>query len=66
MLSSPMKYEIFCHFTLSRQRERARVRVDIYVFPLTAALRHPVFLDLYKSVRDFILSPQGRGSYINK
>ena len=32
---------------------------NVYCFPLTAALRHPVFPDLCKAERDFILSPVG-------
>ncbi len=58
-------------FTLSRWRERDRVRpkvalwpVDMIItFPLTAALRHPVFSNLRKAERDFILSPEGRGNF---
>jgi len=44
---------------LSRKRERDGVRVGLQKYPLTVALRHPVFSDLYKAVRDFLLSPQG-------
>jgi hypothetical protein len=49
-------------YPLSRQRERAGVRVDIVIiFPLTVALRYPVFFELSIVERDFILSPLGRG-----
>jgi hypothetical protein len=49
--------------SLSRWRERGGVRVDILTegFPLTAAMRHPAFLNLYKAGQGFILSPKGRG-----
>jgi hypothetical protein len=48
--------------SLSRWRERVGVRVDI-IFPLTVALRHPVFFELSIVERDFILSPEGRGDH---
>jgi hypothetical protein len=53
-------------YSLSRWRERARVRVDIIsmVFPSLPILRHPAFPDLCKAERDSILSPEGRGDLV--
>jgi len=47
--------------------EREGVRgylTEIFISPLTAALRHPVFPNLYKAERDFILSPQGERNIV--